>query len=129
MRIAAGVILTIATWVLPVAAADSVLPRCEEIYQGWLKMYNLRFDDAHRTFLQWKQNHPEDPLGPASDAAAFLFAELARLGALESELFVDDARFKSRSKLLPDPQARLHFNQQIGQADGLADSVLQKSGR
>jgi hypothetical protein len=90
-------------------------------------MYDLEFDDAHRIFGQWTQNHPADPLGPASDAAAYLFSELARLGALESELFVDDARFADRKKLQPNPQVRLHFNQQINQADHLADAALQKS--
>jgi hypothetical protein len=72
------------------------------------------------------QNHPTDPLGPASDAAAYLFSELTRLGALESELFVDDARFADRKKLQPDPQIRSHFTQQINQADHLADAALQK---
>jgi hypothetical protein len=96
------------------------------VYQGWLKMYDLEFDEAHRVFGQSIQSHPADPLGPASDAAAYLFSELSRLGALESELFVDDARFADRQKLQPNPEARLHFNQQINQADHLADAVLQK---
>ena len=90
-------------------------------------MYDLEFDQAHRIFGQFAQNHPADSLGPASDAAAYLFSELARLGALESELFVDNARFWGRGKLQPDPQLRLHFTQQINQADRLADSTLQKS--
>ena len=129
MRTAVSVLLSLTSSILPVAAADSVLPHNEVVYQGWLKMYNLKFDDAHRTFVQWEQDHPSDPLGPASNAAAYLFSELARLGALESELFVDDARFKSRKKLLPDPEAKLRFTQQIAQADRLADSALQKSSR
>ena len=68
-------------------------PEDSELYAGWLKMYDLRFDEAHRVFGAWKQSHPDDSLGPASNAAAYLFEELARLGALESELFVDDSRF------------------------------------
>ena len=69
-----------------------------DLYAGWLKMYDLKFDEAHRIFGGWKDNHPRDPLGPVSNAAAYLFSELARLGALESELFIDDTRFKERSK-------------------------------
>ena len=111
----------------PVIAADSILPRTDEIYRGWLKMYDLEFEDAHRVFRQWMQEHSTDPLGPASEAAAYLFSELTRLGALESELFVDDARFAARKKLQPDAQARLQFNQQIDKADRLGDSALQNS--
>jgi hypothetical protein len=120
-------LLGIITSISPVIAADSVLPRSEEIYRGWLKMYDLEFDDAHRIFRQWIQDHSADPLGPASDAAAYLFSELTRLGALESELFVDDARFAARRKLQPDEQVRLQFSQQVDKADRLADSALQNS--
>lgn len=107
-----------------VTAAESVLNRSEELYRGWLQMYDLKFDEAHRTFGQWMENHPTDCLGPASDAAAYLFSELARLGALESELFVDDARFIERKKLLPDSEVKLHFMQQIDRADTLANVTL-----
>ena len=126
-RIVVPALLSVITCISPIVAADSTSHRSEDIYQGWLKMYDLEFDDAHRIFGQSAQNHPADPLGPASDAAAYLFSELARLGVLESELFVDDARFADRKKLQPDSQVRLHFNQQINQADRLADSTLQKS--
>ncbi len=103
-------------------------PVQNELYNGWLKMYDLRFDEAHSTFGAWEQSHPDDSLGPASNAAAYLFSELARLGALESELFVDDSRFKDRAKLRPDPARKALFFHEIEQADRLADAVLQKFG-
>src|SRR5580700_3494347 len=99
-----------------------------DLYAGWLKMYDLKFEEAHSIFGAWKQGHPGDPLGPASNAAAYLFSELARLGALESELFVDDSRFKDRAKLRPDPTRKAHFVQEVAQADRLADAALQRSG-
>src|SRR5437762_1662068 len=83
--------------------ADLNIPS-KDLYEGWLKMYDLKFDDAHQVFREWKQSHPADALGPASDAAAYLFSELARLGILESELFVDDTKFEKRAKPIPDPQ-------------------------
>ena len=91
-------------------------------------MYDLKFDDAHLSFAAWKQSYPNDPLGPASNAAAYLFSELARLGALESELFVDDSRFKGRAKLRPDSAKKTLFIQELGQAERLADAALQRSG-
>jgi hypothetical protein len=103
-------------------------PQESELYAGWLKMYDLQFDEAHRVFASWKQSHSDDSLGPASNAAAYLFSELARLGALESELFVDDSRFKGRPRLRPDPARKALFVQEIAQADRLADAALQRSG-
>jgi hypothetical protein len=98
------------------------------LYAGWLKMYDLKFDEAHGAFAAWKQSHPDDPLAPASNAAAYLFSELARLGALESELFVDDSRFRDRAKLRPDPARKALFLQEISEAERLADATLQRSG-
>ena len=96
-----------------------------DLYSGWLKMYDLRFDEAHRVFGDWKQSHPADALGAASEAAAYLFSELARLGALEAELFIDDERFENRTRLRPDPQIRTRFDREIALADRLADAALQ----
>jgi hypothetical protein len=103
-------------------------PSETQLYAGWLQMYDLKFDEAHRSFAAWKQSYPDDSLGPASNAAAYLFSELARLGALESELFVDDSRFKGRPKLRPDPAQKALFVQEITLAERLADAALQKSG-
>jgi hypothetical protein len=63
-------------------------------------------------------------MGPASHATAYLFAELARLGALESELFVDNDRFRNRERLNPDPEAKRLFMEQIREADDLASRAL-----
>jgi hypothetical protein len=51
------------------APAAKLAPE-SDLYAGWLKMYDLKFDDAHRNFAAWKQNHPDDSMGPASNAAA-----------------------------------------------------------
>jgi hypothetical protein len=132
MRIYVGFILLFVSCALVFALADSssavTAPQESELYAGWLKMYDLQFDEAHRVFASWKQSHPDDSLGPASNAAAYLFSELARLGALESELFVDDTRFKDRAKLRPDPARNVLFVQEIAQAERLADAALQRSG-
>jgi hypothetical protein len=107
-------------------ANDSNL-KSDEVYSAWLQMYDLKFDEAHRQLARWQEAHPDDSLGPASDAAAYLFSELTRLGSLESALFVDDNRFKNRKALNPDPQIKASFYDRVDQADHLADSELQKS--
>jgi len=110
----------------PALAADLSVSS-GDLYGGWLKMYDLKFDEAHQVFGAWKQTHPADALGPASDATAYLFSELARLGALESELFVDDTRYQTRAKLVADPQIKTRFDREIERAGHLADLSLQSS--
>ncbi len=110
------------------ASPPATAPQQTDIYTGWLRMYDLKFDEAHRTFGAWKQSHPNDSLGPASNAAAYLFSELARLGALESEFFVEDSRFQKRAKLLPDPANKALFIQELAEGDRVADEALRKSG-
>jgi hypothetical protein len=90
-------------------------------------MYNLQFEEAHRTFKGWEQLHPDDPLGPASDAAAYLFSELDRLGVLQLELFLDDQKFKQSKKLAPDPVTRRAFDASVTLSEQIADRVLERS--
>src|ERR1700731_4271417 len=106
-------------------AVDSDL-KSEEIYSAWLQMYDLKFEEAHRALERWQKDHPDDSLAPASDAAAYLFSELSRLGSLEAELFVDDNRFKNRKILEPDVHAKTLFTERVDQADRLAESTLEK---
>ncbi len=50
------------------AAADERGPTLLDT--GYAQMYNLQFPAAHESFARWQAQHPEDPLGPVSDAAA-----------------------------------------------------------
>jgi hypothetical protein len=126
MRFTLSVLLILTVSVDAALAADSHL-KSEEVYGAWLQMYDLKFEEAHRTLERWQEAHPDDSLGPASDAASYLFSELARLGVLEAELFVDNNRFKNRKTLDPDVQVKASFIERVGQADRLADSALQAS--
>ena len=104
--------------------ACALCGRAATLETGYRQMYDLRFDDAHRTFHEWKQTHPEDPLGPVSDAAAYLFAEFDRLGILESEFFTSDKTFRNAHKLDPDPEARRQFEAELAKSDQLANRAL-----
>ena len=94
---------------------------------GFRQMYNLQFEEAHRTFKGWEQLHPDDPLGPASDAAAYLFSEFDRLGVLQWELFLDDQKFKQSKKLAPDQVTRRAFDASVTLSEQIADRVLARS--
>lgn len=87
---------------------------------GYRQMYDLQFADAHRTFEDWQITHPDDPMGPASDAAAYLFGEFDRLHILQSEFFTHEQHFITDHKLAPDPVVKLKLDADLGTARRLA---------
>jgi len=94
---------------------------------GFHQMYNLQFEEAHKTFREFEQSHPNDPLGPTSNAAAYLYSELDRLGVLEWQLFLDDEKFKQGKKLAPDPLAKQAFDKALARSEHVAEDVLARS--
>ena len=108
----------------PIAAA---LTSASLLDRGYRQMYNLEFSEAHKTFEIYQQAHADDPFGPTSDAAAYLFGELNRLDVLQTDLFVDDELFKGRNKPLPDPDARKKFNETIARSQKAASAILGRS--
>ncbi len=88
--------------------------------QGYRQMYDLQFADAHNTFHQFEREHPADPMGPASDAAAYLFSEFDRLHILQSEFFTHDQHFITDHKLTPDPALKQQFDTALDRAQALA---------
>ena len=93
---------------------------------GFRQLYDLQFETAHQTFQEWMRLHPEDPMGPASDAAGYLFSELDRLHILQSEFFLHDDLFTNRKKPAADPQLKLKFDASLDQAQQLADRALRQ---
>ena len=91
---------------------------------GYLQMYDLQFTAAHKTFADYENVHPDDPVAPASDAAAYLFAEFDRLKILQSEFFVHDENFRHPKKLNSDPAVRRAFDADLIKADKIAAGVL-----
>src|ERR1700730_8000235 len=91
---------------------------------GYMQMYDLQFTAAHKTFADYAQSHPNDPLAPASDAAAYLFAEFDRLHILQSEFFVHDDNFRHPKKLNSDPAVRRACDADLIKADKIAAGVL-----
>src|SRR5882762_10801839 len=80
-----------------------------DLDQGFHDLYNLNFDVAQRDFAAWEAQHPDDPVGPVSQAAGWLFSEFNRLGVLESQFYENDNAFERRAKVSPDPGVRVRF--------------------
>jgi hypothetical protein len=100
------------------AAADAPL-----LDNGYRHMYDLQFSKAHDSFHEFERNHPADPMGPASDAAAYLFTEFDRMHILQSEFFIQDQHFYTDKKLAPDPELKRSFEQDLATARRLAGSA------
>jgi len=94
---------------------------------GFRLLYDLDFGQAHRVFSSWEQEHPADPMGPASDAAGLLFSEFDRLGVLESQFYDNDKAFAARKQLTADPAVRDRFNSALDQAERIAQSLLARN--
>lgn len=111
------------------ATLDVQTPRVEPLLdQGYREMYNLKFDDAHKTFARYEQQHPADPLGPVSDSAAWLFSEFERLDILRSDFALnDDNFFSTRRSLTADPAAKKNFEADILRTQQLADAGLHRN--
>jgi hypothetical protein len=108
------------------AGSVTAIPAVES---GYRQMYNLDFDEAHKTFEAWERDHPKDAMGTVSNAAAYLFAEFDRLNILHSEFFVEDSMFRRRAKLTADPAARKAFDGELAKSLEVADAVLAQSPR
>ena len=111
---------------VPRAAAD--LPSAG-LDGGFRRLYDLDFTGAQKEFESWEKLNPENPMGPASEAAGILFSEFNRLGVLEAQFYENDSIFAARKKYEADPQQRGRFEQQLGRAEDLAKSRLSRDAR
>jgi hypothetical protein len=109
------------------AEAAMDIPPITSLDRGFAGLYNLDFTGAQKDFSAWETTHPDDPVGPVSQAAGYLFAEFNRLGVLEGQFYENNDAFTERSKLSPDPVVHDHFETAIERTETLARVRLSKS--
>ena len=114
---------------LVACAEDDPRPAVSALDHGFSGLYNLDFAGAQKDFTTWQELHPDDPVGPVSEAAGFLFSEFNRLGVLEAQFYENDEAFADRPKLTPDPAVREHFLAAIGRAETLSRARLAKDSK
>lgn len=114
--------LILAALALPLSAGDLAVG-AGDMAAGYRSMYDLDFPAAHQKFGSWMRTNPDDPMGPVSNAAAYLFSELERLHVLDSELFADDDKFRSRQHLTADPAVKRAFDSELASTRQLAERV------
>ncbi len=126
------ILLLAAVWVCPgfVPAARAQSPgEAPEIDAGFHLLYEMEFPAAREEFAAWKQQHPDDPLGDAAEAASFLFEEFYEQGVLTTEFFLDDKRLLGGIAGKPDAERQAAFNAANRRARELAQNRLKKNQR
>jgi hypothetical protein len=103
-------------------AAAPLLSGTTLLDQGYTQMYNRQFEAAHRSFSEWSQSHPQDPMGPASQAAAYLFSELDRMRILHAEFFVGDVKLPPAVQ--PDAVLKQKFDDALDRSRQLSEATL-----
>jgi len=99
-------------------------PPSVELNGGFRRLYDLDFSGAQKDFEAWEKLHPNNPMGPASEAAGVLFSEFNRLGVLDAQFYDDNSAFAARRKYEADPGQRARFDQELSRAEELAKSRL-----
>jgi len=94
------------------------------LQQAYAHLYNFDFNGAYEILDRQRQLDPQQPLLPATKAAAYLFSELDRLRILELDFFTDDEKVVDRRKLVPDPNIRNKFFQTVAESDKVANARL-----
>ena len=123
---AAALAFWMLVWAAPRSRAADYVGKAT-LDAGYRQMYDLDFESAHQTFAAWERAYPQDPMGPVSNAAAYLFSEFERMHILESEFFVDDAKFARRAKFVPDPKIRAAFEGELSRGEQTAENALARS--
>src|SRR5215469_12164163 len=103
-----------------IPALNSVSP----LDHGFAGLYNLDFGSAQQDFAAWQKMHPDDPMGPVSEAAGILFSEFNRLGVLEAQFYENDDAFVDRPKRKADPALHEQFQKAIARTETLARARL-----
>jgi hypothetical protein len=131
LRIVAALLAFCALCAVSTARAEDI-PRAafaSPLDRGFTGLYNLDFADAQKEFEAWERQHPDDPVGPVSEAAGLLFSEFNRLGVLEAQFYENNDKFAERSKLTADPAIKERFRAAINRAENLAHARLAKDAK
>ena len=97
------------------------------IEEGFSHFYNLEYDQAIAVFDKAIAQNPSLPDLHNHLAQSFIFREMFRNGALESELVSGSNSFLRRAKLNPTPETEKRILDEIAKAMALAEERLKKN--
>lgn len=117
-------LFAIAATSLASAAQSEKVDTEAALKRAYAHLFNFDFNGAQEILDHQRQLDPQQPVIPATKAAAYLFSELDRLRILELDFFTDDEKVVDRRKLIPDPAIRAKFFQTVEETEKLANARL-----
>ncbi len=95
---------------------------------GFDHFYNMEYDKAIHDFTLAFQQHPDDPFAANHLLSGYVFRELYRIGALDTELYAkNDFLDKKQSGVPLDPEIQTKIKQLAQTALALSETQLQSN--
>jgi tetratricopeptide (TPR) repeat protein len=91
--------------------------------------YNMEYDQAIRDYAEVLKMHPQDPFAYNYLAAAIVFKELYRIGAMEAESYANESFLDIKAKRPLDPEVRKRALSLIEKSESLCNARLQANPR
>lgn len=94
---------------------------------GFRQLYELDFPGARANFVSYEQQHPEDPLGKAAEAASYLYEQFDAKGIFSSAFFLNDSKFLNGAEGSPEQNRNEPFLTANGRARDIAKQQLKSN--
>lgn len=117
----AGVFASVAT------AFDVPPPLNPQLQTAYDQIYDLNFSNARQTLTEFHQAHPDDPMGPLSDAAAYMFEQFHRLSVLKADFLSPGGKIFGTNHTPADPHIAQAFDSELDGTKQSAAAALRKS--
>jgi hypothetical protein len=108
----------------PTSASENTATLLDDAF---CSMYDLDFGKAESALAEFTASRPDDPMGPAAQAASVLFLILAQHQILQTQFFVSDDHLRKRQKIVPDRAKLQHMETALHRAEQLAAQALARS--
>ncbi|HWG36654.1 MAG TPA: tetratricopeptide repeat protein [Terriglobales bacterium] len=120
-------LLAVALLAVALGAQAAQAPASGLLASGLDHYFNLEYPQAIADFTALTRQQPDSPGAWNHLGLAELYAEMYRIGALESELYGNGDPFLEQKLLPPDPAAVARIEHDLDQARTLAAAAIQKN--
>lgn len=106
------------------AATQEYLVDSPVLDSGFRQLYELNFAGARARFRNFQQQHPDDPVGKAAEAASYLYEEFDAKGIFTSKFFLNDQKFLNGADGTPAENRNIPFLRANRETRAQAQKIL-----